>query len=403
MPLRRVALALAITSGLWSGAMAQSNEAPGAAPDIGTQATPLRIASSRSSGRGAAQPAAVRPLTESEQANANTVSIISGGTTGTFLQFASDIMTVLDDGDKLRVLPVIGKGATQNVRDLVYLRGIDVGLIRTDSLEAIRREGKIAGIESQIAYIARLSNDEMHVVASKDITDLRQLAGKKVNIEVLGSGSNFSSRLVFERLGINAEFLELDQAAGLDRVKRGEISANIFWGGKPLAGVTRFVNDGRFHLLRVPYDDKLQDLYLPATLSKDDYPNFLQGEDRLETLAVSTILAVYNWPQSHERYKKLERFVDALFAKFDGFLKPPRHPKWAETNLAATVPGFTRFRAAQVALERESVSGASASQPKAEFDRFVQERSGAGGRVEAGERERLFRDFLDWQKTRAGR
>jgi len=383
--------------------MAQPPQAPGAEPYIGAQAELSRIASSRSSQRGAAQPVAVRQLTEGEQANANTVSIISGGTTGTFLQFASDIMTVLDDGDKLRVLPVIGKGATQNVRDLVYLRGIDVGLIRTDSVEAIRREGKIAGIQSQIAYIARLSNDEMHVVASKDITDLRQLAGKKVNIEVLGSGSNFSSRLVFERLGIKAEFLELDQAAGLDRVKRGEIAANIFWGGKPLLGVARFANDGRFHLLRVPYDDKLQDLYLPATLSKDDYPNFLQGEDRLETLAVSTILAVYNWPQNTERYKKLERFVDALFAKFDGFLKPPRHPKWAETNLAATVPGFTRFRAAQVALERESVSGGPPSQPRAEFDRFVQERAVAGGRVEAGDRERLFRDFVDWQKTRAGR
>ena len=396
MPLRCVMFAVILASGLSSGALAQGTVTTG---DTVSEPT-LRVASSSRAPQRTAQPAA-RPLTESEQANANTVSIISGGTTGTYLQIASDIMTVLDDGDRLRILPVIGKGATQNVRDLVFLRGVDLALIRNDSVEAIRREGKIPGIESQIAYVARLSNDEMHVVTTKDVTDLRQLAGKRVNVEVAGSGSNFSSRLVFERLGVKAELVEFDQATGLDKLKRGEVAANIFWGGKPVAGVARFVNDGRFHLLPVAYDDKLQDLYLPATLTKDDYANFLSGDERLETLAVSTILAVYNWPQNSDRYRKLERFVDAFFAKFDDFLKPPRHPKWAETNLAASVPGFQRFRAAQLALERESVAGGTGAQPRADFDRFVQERNAAGrAGSDPAARERLFRDFVEWQRTR---
>jgi hypothetical protein len=36
---------------------------------------------------------------------------------------------VLDDGQSLRVLPVIGKGSLQNLADILYLRGIDVGSV----------------------------------------------------------------------------------------------------------------------------------------------------------------------------------------------------------------------------------------------------------------------------------
>jgi hypothetical protein len=32
---------------------------------------------------------------------------------------------------------------------------------------------------------------------------------------------------------------------------------------------------------------------------------------------------------------------------FGEFLDPPRHPKWQEVNLAAQLPGWTRFRPAQ--------------------------------------------------------
>ena len=63
------------------------------------------------------------------KANAGTVGIISGGVDGTYVRIAADLAAVLDDGQSLRVLPVIGKGSLQNVADILYLRGIDVGSV----------------------------------------------------------------------------------------------------------------------------------------------------------------------------------------------------------------------------------------------------------------------------------
>jgi hypothetical protein len=54
-------------------------------------------------------------------------------------------------------------------------------------------------------------------------------------------------------------------------------------------------------------------------------------------------MAVYAWPPGSERHRKVARFVEALQANFETFLRPPRHPKWLEVNLAAQVPGWVRF------------------------------------------------------------
>jgi hypothetical protein len=47
----------------------------------------------------------------------------------------------------------------------------------------------------------------------------------------------------------------------------------------------------------------------------------------------------------------VQRFVEAFFPKIAFFQQPPRHPKWHDVNLAATLPGWTRFEAAQAWLD----------------------------------------------------
>ena len=49
--------------------------------------------------------------------------------------------------------------------------------------------------------------------------------------------------------------------------------------------------------------------------------------------------------------KGIGRGLVAAFAeRFARFLQPPRHPKWRDVNLAAQVPGWTRFPPAQALL-----------------------------------------------------
>lgn len=329
--------------------------------------------------------------TSSERANANTVTVISGTVSGTFIQIANDLSFVLDDGDNLRVLPIIGKGAQQNLYDILRLKGIDVGIVRSDGLEEIKTDPAFRGAERNIAYIMKLFNDEAHLIAGKDITDLRQLAGKKVNMDLLGSGANYSGRLIFERLGIPIEVINVDQPASYEMLKRGEIAATFQMAAKPISAVAKLDLGPGYHLIDIPYDPKLADLYLPATLTKADYPRLVDKES-VNTVSVTSILAVFNWQKGTDRYRKVDRFVDALFTKLAEFQKPPRHPKWAEVNLAAEVPGWQRFRAAQEWLDRNG----TAAESKETFDKFLQVR---GGRtVTAEQREQLFRDFVEWQR-----
>lgn len=335
-----------------------------------------------------------------ERANANVVSVISGQISGTFIQIANEMSMALDDGDRLRVLPIIGLGAEQNLRDVLLLKGVDVGIVRSDGLEALRRDPQLAGRAKSLAYILRLFTDEAHLIAGPGITDIHQLAGKRVNFDLKGSGANFSGRLIFERLGIQVEATNYDQITSYEMLKRGEIAATFQMSGKPISAIAKIGPEQHFHLVSIPFDQKLADLYLPGEFTHDDYPN-LVANGSVGTVAVSSILAVYNWNPRTDRYRRVAKFVDALFTKLPDLQKPPRHPKWAEVNLAAEVPGWTRFKPAQDWLDRTGHADAAAGEadtdgPHAAFVRFL----AAGGHASASrtERERLFREFVAWQR-----
>lgn len=345
-----------------------------------------------------------------DEVNANTVTIVSGGINGTYVRIAADFASVLDEGDKLRVLPILGRGSLQNIKDILFLRGVDLGLVQSDVLESVKAEGKIPNVASQVAYVARLYNEEIHILAAKEITDIRQLTGRKVNTDVAGSGTAGTAKVVFDRLGLTPDIVSFDQGVALEKLKMGEIAATVYVSGKPVRGFTDFKGDGRFHLLSIPYDQRVQDIYFPTTMTDKDYPNLIAASESVDTIAVGTILAVFDWPPSSVRYQRLARFVDAFFSKFDDFLKPPRHPKWQEVNLTATVPGWTRFapakewlaRAAQTngAIGPTGVTG-DAAQQFTEFQKFLAERHiEPTSSVSAARQEAIFKEFLQWNLSR---
>src|SRR5947208_11892012 len=112
-----------------------------------------------------------------ERINANTISIISGNPNATYMSIAYDMSAVLDEGDDFRILPVIGKGGGQNIKDVRFLKGVDLGITQSVLLDTFRRTGEIGNIDDKIVYIAKLFNEEMHVVVRADsgITSLSQL------------------------------------------------------------------------------------------------------------------------------------------------------------------------------------------------------------------------------------
>ena len=110
--------------------------------------------------------------------NANTVTLISGTIGGTYVQFGADLASVLDDGNKLRVLPIVGRGSVQSVADILFLQGVDLGIVRSDTLDYLERKGFAKDIKKQFTYVTKLYNEEMQMIAPKSIASIRDLNGK---------------------------------------------------------------------------------------------------------------------------------------------------------------------------------------------------------------------------------
>ncbi|MGT2479445.1 TAXI family TRAP transporter solute-binding subunit [Methylobacterium oryzae CBMB20] len=338
-----------------------------------------------------ADPGATTEAALGERMNANTVTVVTGTPGGTYFRAGADLAFVLDDGDKLRILPILGKGAGENAYDIRFLKGVDLGFVRTDTLEQLRQDKRLKNIERHIHYIAKLFDDELHIIAPKAVQTVNDLAGKRVSFDVKGSGTDYSGRAMFRELGIAVEAVNVDQPTAVEMLRKGEIAAVVSVAAKPVAFIAGLDPGDRFHFVKTPYPDTINEAYVPATLTRADYPK-LVGDEAVETLAVGTILGVYNSPKGSPRYEKLVRFVDAFFGQFDKFLAPQRHPKWREVNLAASVSGWTRFRPAQDWLDRHRDQEVAA-QP--DLDRFFQSQPDRP----AG-KEEIYQAYLKWRQTR---
>ena len=329
-----------------------------------------------------------------EQVNQGTVGIISGGINGTYVRIAADLASVLDRGNELRVLPMIGKGSVQNIADILYLKGIDIGIVQSDVLAFIKRENIYPQIEDKIHYVTKLYNEEIHLIAGKDIVSTKDLAGKKVNFGVRGSGTFMTATIVFDALGLDVDATTFDQGLAMEKVKSGEIAALVYVAGKPTSLFRQLDQDAGVHFLPIDYNPELLETYLPARLTGDDYPGLVAADAPVDTLAVGAVMAVYNWDPEQWRYRKVSRFIDAFFTSFTELELAPRHPKWKEVNISAELPGWTRFAPAEQWLAK---SQSSNKDLKSAFKTFLDQKRAAGG-TDTTDDDELFRQFIKWQK-----
>lgn len=353
---------------------------------------------SKRSPQARAVPKALSHQALTERLNQNTVTIITGNPNGTYLFFAYDMSAVLDDGDELRVLPVVGKGAFQNVKDVLHLKGVDLGITQSDIMSHLKKTPEFgSNIDDRMHYIAKLYNEEMHILAGPGIESIKDLEGKKVNFSDAGSGTQFSTRQIFEVLGIKPEEVNMGQGDGYLKVKSGEIAATILIGGKPTAAFSKFQLEPGMKLLPVAYTEALETGYFPAKIAHEDYPNLVPQGQSIETIAVGAILACYAWPANTDRYRRVAKLTEAFLDKFEEFRKPPRHAKWRETNLAAPVKGWKRFAAAQEWLDRNASRAGQTSSLRID-PALARAQAARAAPNDAAEQERLFRRFLEWSR-----
>lgn len=336
--------------------------------------------------------------------NAWTVGIAGGIFEGTFFRFAEDMRKLLDDGDELRVLPIVTRGAASNIDDLLYVRGIDIAVTQSDVFEYFRTERKINNLQDRIRYILRFPISEVAIIARSDIRVIEDLRGKKVDFGDAGSSGSLTSRILFHHLGIDVKETPLVApytVGAYMKVAAGEVDAAVRVVGKPVPHISQIPPNAGLHLVPIPFTGTLAEYYTIGEFTNTDYPNLIPSGQRVDTLAVPTVLAVYNWPKGSERYRKVERFVTKLFENWDKLGNPPYHPKWRDINLGATVPGWTRFVVAEDQLTK--LKGSSAQSDGAlgqEFEAFLTRRPAGRPLTGAADKKALFQEFLQWREQK---
>jgi TRAP-type uncharacterized transport system substrate-binding protein len=287
-----------------------------------------------------------------DRTNSGAIGLAAGLLEGAPIHFATEIARVVNENDAMHVLPIVTRGPTENVNDLLYLRSIDTAIINSDSLEEYKSQ--VPQIQERIAYLLTLFPSELHIFARPEISSLADLAGKKVNFNTQGTAAAYSGPLIFSRLGIDVDKMFVPHPVALERLKRGEIAAVVFITSKPVDAFAKGKWDDGFKFLSVQYDKRFQDYYLPAFLEPADYPNLIQKDQRIATISVPTILATFNWKPDSSRYKGVANFVNELFGRIDKLRSPGFDPKWKDVDLTARAPGLQRFRAAQEWLDRST-------------------------------------------------
>src|SRR6266699_2941958 len=287
-----------------------------------------------------------------ERLNAGMVGLAGGLMEGAPIRFASEIARVVNDGGAVHVLPIVTRGPTENVNDLLYLRGVDTAIINSDSLEEYKSQ--VPQIQQRITYILNLFPSELHIYVRPEVKSLADLAGKKVNFNTQGTAAAYSGPLIFSRLGLEVEKTFIPHPVALEQLRRGEIAAVVFVTSKPVDAFVKGKWEEGFKFLPVEYGAKFEDYYLPSYLEPADYPNLIAKDQRIATIAVPTILAAYNWRPASPRYRRVARFVDELYGRVDKLQSPGFDAKWKDVNLQTRAPGLERFRAAQEWLDRTS-------------------------------------------------
>jgi uncharacterized protein len=331
-----------------------------------------------------------------DQANKGLVGIISEGTDET-----TDMAFVIaSEGEGVRLLPISGSGAAQNVEDVLFARGIDCGIIQTDVLDEIKHNPPFPGVEKYLQYVTKLYDEQVHVLAGPDIQSLHDLQGKKVNFGRPDGGTYTTGTNIFKAIGVQPVVTTLPHPLALDQLRRGEISAMVYLATKPSRMFQDIRPDERLHFLRVA--GNLPKDYMQTTISSNDYPELVSQIAPVPTVAVGTVLVAYNWPDKSERHARVNRFVQAFFTHLDEI--KALHPRWHAFDVTSEVSGWTRFPGAERWLNKAGLithADHAAAQPDPNqheglFRAFADYEKHVVAQRNSTQREELFRAFADY-------
>jgi len=365
--------------------------APARASDDATSAAPAH-ASDVAAG-------AVTARTPASGGGEDIVTLETGGSQGITVRLAEDLAGIVDDGATRRIVPVVGHGGVDNIADLLQTPGIDTAILQLDVLNYARVHKLFPDLAGEVSYIAKLNYVEFNLLAGPGVNTIADLDGKRVSVGRQLGNTAITAEQLFQLLHLSVVMTNDPPDLALDKLSHGDVSAIAFVGGKPVPFLRMAPSTG-LHLVSVPLSPEVAAVYIPTRLTATDYPGLISAEAPVSTIAIPTGLFVGPVTEGSDSYRKISNIVDAFFTQFQTLLAPGHHPKWTEVSLAAEIPGWHRFPAADDWLKRNAAVVAG-QDLRAIFMRFLDERQKAvgGSAMSQAQKDALFDQFRQWQMT----
>ena len=284
---------------------------------------------------------------------------------------------------------------------MMGLRGVDMAVVQSDVLERARTDKSRPA--TGFSYIAPLWNEQFLLLARSNINAVTDLANRRVEVGLNDSGTNATMTRLFGLMNLPITPVNDSLDIALVKLLRGEVDAVALVAAKPVLVPPAISLQGGFHLLSIPPEKGITDVYKPAVLEASDYPSLIQKNDAVPTIAVGTVLIAANFPPNTDRYRNLEAFTNALFDGFDTLRAPGHAAGWAEVNLQADVPGLTRFPPAQSWIDHKANPSRNGPQDtKLLFSQFIEFRQHAlgGTAISDQDKQALFEQFQHWQAAK---
>lgn len=272
-------------------------------------------------------------------------NILTGGASGTYIQFGRDISREMEScGLTLNVRE--SAGSLENFLGVRKRRHTQFGIVQSDVLEFLKtyasEDPDVARAIFGVRIAVPLYNEEVHILAKREISDLDGLNGRRVSIGVEDSGTFLTASLVLDLAGIDAsERVTLNAADSLNALQAGEIDAFFYVAGAPtkLFESTE-IDPAMFHLLPIR-NETLKAVYLPAQIAAGTYP--FQSET-VEVIAVKAVLMTYEYDPTRNSYhrescKAVSDLTHVLLTRFKA-LQQTGHPKWKNVDLNDLPPGW---------------------------------------------------------------
>ena len=307
---------------------------------------------------------------------------------------ARDVVQVVSDqGAQGRA--IVGSTAPTGVLKVMRADMADFAIVTLDSLEVSVKYQPDWG--KRVPLVAPLAPETVEIVASKDVKSLSDLNGKSVSFGDPDGTTGITAKLLFQRLGVTVDPIYEPLTDALAALAAGKRDAVVVLGGREAHALDGFGDDGRFHLVAIPWSPQLDQTYAPARVAASDRPNLVTANDSVETVAEPMALVALDAPAGTARAEALGRVARIFFDNYNSILADGRDRRWRDVNLAAglTVANaeWPRLAAAQAWIDDHKASD------DASLDAFraAAKTAEADGGPKPDDSDRLYDSLTRWR------